>query len=373
MKNQKTIGIDIRPALYEKAGVGQYTLQLTQHLLDVDKKNKYILFCDKNFDLPIKGNFEKKIYTFRIKKLNTIYFHLKTIIDCKRLCDNYIATSALFIPALIKNFATLIVYDLTAINQKELHKFKTQIINKLLLKIAIKNSLNIISISDNTKKDIIKYVPNINKSKIHTIYVGANLDLLKSIEPYDLSYWSNVKTKFKISSNYILYIGTIEPRKNVLSLVKAYERLKTDKFQLVIVGRNGWKSEETFEYIEKLSSEIRNNVIITGMVSEKEKAYLLKNAFIFVYPSFYEGFGIPVLESIIFDIPFVTSNVSSIPEVAGNAGILIDPTNINEIKKSIQLLIDNKNLYNDYKNKSKIQLKKFDWKKIAKEVIELYT
>lgn len=231
---------------------------------------------------------------------------------------------------------------------------------------SIKKARKIITISQSSKKDLLKYY-QVNENKIEVIYPGfdkerfyLNLDQNKTAE---------ISKKYGLVNPYILFVGTLQPRKNVIRLVEAFEKLATQyaNLNLVIVGKKGWIYDKTIKRIN--SSPQKDKIKLIGFVEDKDLPYIYKKASCFVLPSLYEGFGIPVAEAQSVGIPVVISNNSSLPEVAGEAGILIDPYNINSIAQGL-----NKALTLNPKEKEDIisngleQVKKFSWEKCAEQI-----
>ena len=182
----------------------------------------------------------------------------------------------------------------------------------------------------------------------------------------------NTKKKYGIEGEYLLYIGMIEPRKNLKNLVIAYHKLRLfrDDFQLVIAGPRGWGYSDLFELVDRL--KLRGKIIFTDYIKEEEKASIIIGAKLFIYPSLYEGFGIPVLEAMSLGVPTISSNISSIPEISGDAALLIDTSNANILYQNIIKLLDNKILYQELKKKALEQSLKFSWSKAAKKTLNVY-
>ena len=182
-----------------------------------------------------------------------------------------------------------------------------------------------------------------------------------------------LKKKYSLPENYLLYLGTIEPRKNLVNVLKAFAKFKEKdkKMKLVISGKLGWKSENIPELIENLG--IKDDIIFTGYVDENDKVLIYKLAQIFLFPSIYEGFGMPILEAMAAGIPVITSNCSSMPEVVGEAGILINPNSYDEISNAIENIINE----DDKSLQKRITLgiersRNFTWEKSSKQLEKIY-
>lgn len=229
-------------------------------------------------------------------------------------------------------------------------------------------SNRIITISESSKRDIVRHYPKFS-SKIEVTYLGFEKPKTKLSKSESLK---RIKSRYPIKDNYILYLGTLKPSKNVLGLVKAWSQIVNNfpEFSLVIGGKKGWLYSEIFAEIEKLG--LKDSVIFTDFIPEEDKAALINGASVFVIPSFWEGFGIDVLTAMSLKVPVVASNAGSLPEVVGDAGIIIDPYNIDTIADGItKVLTMSKKEYNSLVMKGIRQSEKFFWDKTVKETLDI--
>lgn len=225
-------------------------------------------------------------------------------------------------------------------------------------KLLIEKATNIIAVSNNTKKDILTIYPDVNPAKIHVIYHGNSLRI-------------NTDFQIDLPINYILFVGKREYYKNFYFLVNAIQSLlnKDKSLQLVCAG-GGEFTEEEIDFIDNLKL---SNQIIQRSFIDSELGLFYKNAKCFVFPSAYEGFGIPVLESMACGCPIVLTQNSSFPEVAGEAGLFYTLNDGNDLKNKINLLLENENLRQSYSEKGLLQVKKFNWDQAAKQCFEVYS
>jgi glycosyltransferase involved in cell wall biosynthesis len=211
-----------------------------------------------------------------------------------------------------------------------------------------------------TANDLITEVPEA-EVKTSVIYEANSLKLSDLID-FD-----------KVDGEYILFVGTLEPRKNLPRLLQAYALLsKTirDKHPLVIVGGKGWGKDNIYSIIEQLS--ISKHVKVLGYLSDEELASVYHQSHLFVMPSLYEGFGLPLLEAMSMGVPVVTSNISSLPEIVGDNAVIVDPNNVESIKDGIEkVLIDNE-LRNQLSKAGLDRAKLFSWKGAAKETLAVF-
>ena len=272
-----------------------------------------------------------------------------------------------------KNVIT--VYDLTPIILPFFHREETRDLTQRKLNFTTRHCQGIICISEATKKDLLTQYPGNNHKKITICYPGLDhvfnkknyqQELFKDLQIIAQQQAPKLKRK-----RYLLYYGTFEPRKNLNNLVESFVELQKEKkipsnFKLVLMGGDGWGKikKGIINYVkENFPNKKKNNIIVFDFLNDSYLITLIKNAYAFIYPSFYEGFGLPVLESMSLGIPVICSRVSSLPEVGEKSVIYIDPHNFSDLKEKIRYLINNPQIANDYKRSGIVQSKKFNWNK----------
>jgi glycosyltransferase involved in cell wall biosynthesis len=266
----------------------------------------------------------------------------------------------------IKSKKIVTVYDLVPFIYPKLHPNQTLWSYRLFFKKILNKSDMIITISQNSKKDLMRlFKINENKIKVIQLAVSEEFRILDD-EQKKSAKQNNPLGKF------ILFVGTLEPRKNIPGLLRAFYQLKKKGFEhkLVIVGKKGWKYEDIFRTIKKLN--LKKEVIFLGYVPQEEIINLYNAADLFVFPSLYEGFGLPPLEAMACGCPVVVSNTSSMPEVCGNAALYVNPYNVPEIAQAMERVLTDTKLKKDMIKKGLKQAKKFSWEKNARETLEVY-
>ena len=224
----------------------------------------------------------------------------------------------------------------------------------------------IIAVSESTKSDLINLY-KINPDKIEVIYsgVGKQFSQIKNNQ----KKIKLILRKYNLPHEFILYFGTIEPRKNLIGLIKAFEVLKDKNCKLVIAGTKGWLYKDILKTAKE--SKKRKDIIFTGFIEESDKPYLYNLSKIFVYPSFFEGFGFPPLEAMACGIPTIVSSNSSLPEVVGNAALMINPMNIDELAWAMDILLSDENLRKKLIKDGLKQAQKFSWQKCAQKTLDI--
>ena len=367
----KKISLEVQWAVGKKTGVGWYIFNIVKGLVQNNKNDytaEFINFMNRhnvkeqiNYDVKIKQNkfIPYKVYDILTQKLKISHnFLLGTKSDIYHFFN-------FTIPKNIKGKVINTIYDTVFISapetmgdRKELEEYKYG---------AQKSDL-IITISESAKNDIIKNL-GVTEDKIEIVHPG--IDLENYSQKYEKEELERIRKKYNLPSEYILYLGTIEPRKNIERIIKAFIKYKEkvdDDLKFVIVGKKGWKYENIMKLIESMGTDI----IITGYIDEEDKIPIYKLAQFFVFPSLYEGFGMPVLEAMAAGVPVVTSNVSSLPEVAGNAAILVDPLSEDEILEAYKKILSDKQLQREMIEKGLEQAKKFQWKKSVEVLEKVY-
>lgn len=227
-----------------------------------------------------------------------------------------------------------------------------------------KKATKILAVSEFTKQDIVAHY-GIDEKKIEITYNGFEIDL-NTINESD-----NTLNEFK-RPPYFIFVGAVHPRKNVLGLLKAFELFKTNSsanHMLLIIGRKAWMNDELEQFLNQM--KFKDSILWLSNVDRKEVLQLMQNAFALVYPSFFEGFGIPIIEAMSLGVPVITSNISSMPEVAVNAAVLINPNNTDEIANAMNLLVQDSYLRTDLITKGKLRAQDFDWNVSASKVVDV--
>lgn len=380
------IGIDANCLIFEKAGVGKYTHNIIKNLIKIDKKNRYFLYFTflRNRKKRIRqveeflGKPRSKRIHVRIIPLPAQWYEflISTVYPIEKIIkdkiDIFFAPYASGIPKRGFKNMVVMVHDLVFLRFPE-HRGK-KLSNYYLKrhKIAIKNCQKIIVPSKATKNDLRKFL-KVDPRKIDVIYeaVSEELKIIKKINTEEVN--KKIRQYFDPKIKYILSVGTIEPRKNLNKLVEAYSILPHNiqkEYKLVIVGQKGWNNSKLFKTIENLN--IKDKVIFTGFVKDEDLPYIYNKAKVFVYPSLYEGFGLPPLEALACGVPVIVSNTSSLPEVVGRAAIVVDCQNEKIIAETIKKAILNEKIVQKLKLRSKIQIKKFSWEKAARETLKVF-
>lgn len=369
------IGIDIRTLMDKKySGVSNYTFNLVNELLKIDRNNQYKLYYNSWQDLqgrlPVFSYDNVEI--IGTKYPNKIFNYGMQKIFSRPLVDKLLGVDVFFMPHI--NFVSLsgkcrkiiCIHDLSFLRYPEYFSLRKNIWHKL---IGIKNLLYkfdfIIAISENTKRDLIELL-NIPEEKVKVIYTG-----IKDVEEILLNEkMAEIAKKYKLPEKYFLFLGNIEPRKNIEAIVQAFDEINYKDFHLVLAGEAGWKNKSTFGLINRIKSGKRIHVI--GYVDEDDKKYIYRKASAFIYPSFYEGFGLPILEAMSFGVPVITSANSSLPEVARNAVVLINPYNINDLKRALSFVISDAGLKDRMSAQFLTFKSQFSWVKAAEKYLELF-
>jgi glycosyltransferase involved in cell wall biosynthesis len=381
------IGIDARsilnPEKGEAIGVGHYTYQLIRHLLKNDKENEYVIFFDfrvrekdiKKFTQP---NVQIKFYPFSDYKkyLPGAYNEiLGTATLQKENLDILHTTSAYNrIPMTYRGKTVVTFHDMAMFNIPEYLPSMRRTRNKAVAKLMARKADKIIAVSRSLQNDVKKFL-SVNDEKISVIYSGLDSRFFKEPE----TDMNKVLGKYNITKKYILFLGTLEPSKNISRLLQAFADFKAKRknknsskfeYQLVLAGKRGWLSQEYQQLIKDLG--LTKDVIFTGYIIGDELVPLFRGAEFFIMPSLYEGFGMTVLEAFATQTPAIISHVASLPELAGDAAYFINPISIEQLAQAMLSFANDVNLRNQYREKGLEQAKKFDWDKTALETLSIY-
>lgn len=363
------IGIDARLVFYNRAGIGQYILQLIDALANLDfKGDKFILlqsrkdkslimpdnhrFQRRSLWTPSHNRFEQQALSFEVSRLGLDLLHSPDFIPpFKRNCRSVITIHDLAF-LLYPHFLT-----------KESARYYGQIDQ------AWRKTDHVIAVSEATKRDSIKML-GVPEKKITVIHEAAN-PIYRPVPAEEAQ--QRVREKYKIDQDFILFVSTIEPRKNLPGLLQAYRRLR-DEYKreelLVLAGSKGWLWEEVYETVDNL--DLTREVLFLGRVPSADLVYLYNAARFLVHPSFYEGFGLTPLEAMTCGTPVIVSNTSSLPEVVGDAAVLIDPHDIDGLTVAMWRVLTEQELRKELRCKGLKRAKQFSWEQAAEKTLEVY-
>ena len=379
------IAIDLTQIPADKTGIGIYALNLVREILYLNHlSNKFSIFFFAQDDdqewqklIDNSDNNNKTCHLIPIKssifrKLIFRFFFEQVLLPrkCKKLDIDAIYSFHYTMPYLTRIKRLVTIPDMTFYLFPGLHQKIKRLYFKTLIPLSLKRCSRAITISASAKTDILKRFPHMDPDKIAVIHLGVNIgspptQAKKHLEKYGLQ-----------EKKYFLFVGTLEPRKNIPGIIEAFHQVITNNahykkdYKLVIMGKKGWFYREIFETVKKYNLE--ESVVFTGYQGGEAKQSLLAHAFLFVYPSFYEGFGLPVLEAMAFGVPVITGNISSLPEVSGDAALLIDPHRWQEIAAAMLKLLSDQELVKELAKRSLKQAQRFSWEQTAEKTLALF-
>ena len=387
------IAIDGRTIAGNKTGVGSYTERLVRALLQCDSRNHYYLFLTEPNDHIEGPNVTKiNIVGYGPPILNRYWENVLLPKEIQRYNIDIFFGPAYVLPYFVR-FGTMLanipipmtlhfffnshrkvkyvvtIHDVISRIYPEYFTLKMRIWQRFFLWNAQKSADWVIADSQSTKNDILRFYPSY-RDRVTVIYPELD-DSFRIIT--DEAMLVRTKRKYSLPKKFILYIGTIEPRKNVEGIAATYRNLPPDiqsQYDLVIGGKLGWYATKIFNEIKIHRLESRIHFI--GYVDDSFLPSLFTLASIFVFPSFYEGFGYPPLEAMACGVPVVSSDTSSLPEAVGNAAILVDPTDVQQISKAIENILRSGELAAELRRKGLERINLFSWKKCAEETLKVF-
>jgi glycosyltransferase involved in cell wall biosynthesis len=361
----------------QKSGVGHYTDRLVKALAvnypnELTLVGHYFNFLDRKRPvLPRYNNVSYRVSRFLPGKALSILRRIGLQIPFDLLIrsrgDIALFPNFVSLPTIQRIKKIVVVHDLIFEDSPEYLQPANRKFLKRFVPSSVKNADLVVAVSENTKKEIIEHY-KISPSKIIVVTPAVDHSEFKSMPGQAVQ---DVTAKFGIKKPYILTVGTLEPRKNLIGVLNAFELLPEsikEKHSLVLVGGKGWLDSEIQHKYEQLNKKY--SVVKTGYVEDDDLPALYSGAKVFVYPSFYEGFGIPPLEAMACGAPVITSDNSSLPEVVGSAAIMVKATETRSLADKIEEVLTNKDLADNLSKQGLKQSYKFSWEDSARKLIE---
>lgn len=372
------IGIDISALTVPRTGVGNYSLSLLETLLSRDKKNEYILFAFVfrgesnilNSPLVKFPNVSLKLYRVHRGVLRRLWHFIPFFsADLFYKGIDFLHMSDIFYLPTKKVPTIATIYDMTPSLFPSYHYKRNIQFHYRRNRYIAKNSKLVITLSESSKKDIYQIL-KIPSKQIRIVPGGVSKDYRRIKNNMTVKKLLN---KYELKKNeYFLFIGTLEPRKNIETILEAFSQTGLQKkgFKVVLVGQRGWGYKSIVERINNLN--LNDSTIITDYIPKNDVVLLMNGAQSFVYPSYYEGFGLPVLEAMACGIPVITSNSSSLPEVVGDCGIMTNPSDYKQLAFHMLELVNKPKLHARLSEKSLKRAKIFTWENSAEKLLDIY-
>ncbi len=372
------IGIDAsRAVIAQRTGTETYSLHLIRALLQLGSGHRFRLYINGRANLSspyaalVRGrtNLSSSYTEVEIRAIPfpRLWTHLRLSAEMALKPPDVLFVPAHVIPLLHPAASVVTVHDLGYLHYPESHRAWDRRYLDWSTRWSARQAAAVLVDSAATGRDLAQAY-SISPAKIHVVYLGRDEGLRRVDDPDLLA---RTRARYNLGERYLLYVGTLQPRKNLVRVVEAFARLagrpELAGVQLVLAGKKGWSYDALFARVSQLGLDGR--VTFPGYVPDADLPALLSGALAFVYPSLYEGFGIPVLEAGACGVPVITSNTSSLPEVAGDAAILVDPHDVDAIAEAMYRIITDEGLRAELAQRGLENVKRFSWEKCARETL----
>lgn len=368
------VGIDVTSALSQRAGIGRYTRELVSALVRIDKSTEYLMFSAKQptWDLlenriPPDSNVRYKQSPLSERWLYRLWYRLRLPVPVQLFTGDIdlFYSPDFVLPPVRDDIPTILtVHDLSFMHFPEtftpsLRKYLNQVVPR-----SVRRASHVLADSQTTKDDI-SNIWHVDDKKITVLYSGVDRSFRPPSEKAQLA---KVRDKYDLGDEpYILSVSTIQPRKNYQMLIRAFKEVAMDfPHRLIIAGGKGWFYEETLAEVN--AQGLNDRVLFVGFVDDQDLPALYSDATLFLFPSLYEGFGLPILEAMACGVPVVVSNASCMPEVAGNAALILPPRDQEAWTTAIRDLLDDPRRRTQMVADGFLRARQFSWKRAAEQL-----
>jgi glycosyltransferase involved in cell wall biosynthesis len=364
------IGIDATALPPQLSGAGNYIVNLTNALVRLDNANEYVLFVKPIHRALFVPNERVQIDSVDLtNRIQRVAWEQMVLPRLARQSDLSVLHSPHYTMPLTLGCASVVTFhDMTFFLYPAMHKLYKRFFFCSMIHLSARRASALIADSESTRQDIVKIL-KLDASKVTTVPLGVS----PSYRPIDeKTALERIKSKYHLPDKFVLYIGMLEPRKDLPTLVRAFKTLieQGSMHKLVIVGRKGWMYDDLFRSVASL--DLTERVVFTGYVPEEDLPLLYNAADVFVYPSIYEGFGLPVLEALACGTPVITSNISSMPEILGEAGILVKPEEADGLADAMSRVTQDGELRKRLVRQGLERAKLFTWDRAAQATLAVY-
>ncbi len=355
------IGIDAsRAVTARRTGTETYSLYLIRELLALGAEHSFRLYFRRPPPPDLFKGADLCVIPFP-----RLWTHLRLSWEMLRRPPDLLFVPAHVLPLVHPRRSVVTIHDLGFLSHPEAHTRGQNLYLRWSTRHNARAAAHILADSEATRRDLVRHYRT-PPEKITVVYPGRDESLAPVTDPAALAA---VRRRYGLTGPYLLYVGTLHPRKNLLRLLRAFHRLRpaARNLQLVLAGKKGWLYDEIFAQVRDLG--LGDRVLFPGYVPAEDLPALLGGATAFVYPSLYEGFGFPVLEAMACGTPVVCSNVSSLPEVAGDAALLVDPLDVEALASALARVVDDEGLRRELRARGFEQVRRFSWRRCAEQVL----
>ncbi|OGY25371.1 MAG: hypothetical protein A2Z11_00760 [Candidatus Woykebacteria bacterium RBG_16_43_9] len=359
------IGIDAsRIATEEKTGTENYSYNLITTLIALDKKNRYVLYFN---NIPPFFEINQPNVSTKILRAPRFWTQGRLAWECLLRPPDILFVPAHTIPVVRRpNLKTIVtIHDLGAQFLAEYHKLPQKLYLNWSTKYASIAASHLIAVSKFTKKDLMRTL-KVLSNRISVVHEAVNKEHFFPRTKHEIA---QTRAKYGLAGRYFTYVGTIQPRKNLLRLIEAFAKANFENIDLVLIGSNGWLNEDIYKAPEKFN--VSNHVRFLGYVPDEDLPALYSGAIALTFPSLYEGFGLPILEAFACNCPVLTSNDGATTEVAEKAALLVDPLDTSNIASGMKKLATNNKLREELINKGIERVGDFSWERSAKDTLKV--
>jgi glycosyltransferase involved in cell wall biosynthesis len=350
------LGIDARAAVEEPAGRGRYVRELLRALARRDDDLVYELYARNRWDEALDERFH-----WRLIPTHDPVWNLRAARAASSACSAFLSSNSYLTAWFLRVPSAVVVYDLVAFQDGVRARRTSGLIERATIGLGIRRAAHLLCISDATRRDLVARFPQAEpKSSVVPLAAEERFG-----RPLPASTLEEVRERHGLDGEFVLCAGTLEPRKNLLRVLEAHAGL-TRPVQLALVGPAGWEFQPILEEAGR-----RDDVRLLGQISDADLAALYQACMVFCYPSLYEGFGLPLLEAMSAGAACVTSSVSSLPEVGGDAAVYVDPTDVGEIRAAIERLLESAAEREGLGQKARKRAGQFSWDRTAASTLEV--
>jgi len=350
-----TIGIDARAAAEVPAGRGRYVRELLRHMAALDHRHRVLLYAREKWDCP---ELDER-FSWRLVSGRDPLWQVPAARAAGRECDVFLATTTYLMVALLRIPSLAVVFDLVPFHN-DLGAPAGSLAERGTLRLAVRRARALLSISEATRDELVERFPAA-AAKTRVTALAADERFNEDADPGE-------RERLGLERPFVLALGTIEPRKNLERLIQAYIALPDElrsRYELCLAGATGWKTGPVLDLAEKHKDSVRR----LGYVDDADLPALYRSAELFVYPSLAEGFGLPVLEALGCGTAVITSSVSSLPEVGGDAARYVNPRDVNDIRAALEELLADDSKRAEFAARGREQAAKFSWRRTAEETL----